>query len=156
MSGGVRRARPADLDRVVPLWLALTAHHAEREPRFALRSDAEPEVRRLLAALLREPAAAWFVWDDGRALVGLCGVRVERAPPIHAEQERAEITDLFVVPERRRAGLGAALLAAALDWLRERDVRRVEARVSPQNPEGQAFWRAAGFGDSMDVLDRRL
>jgi hypothetical protein len=33
---------------------------------------------------------------------------------------------------------------------------RVEVRVAARNAEGQAFWRALGFGDFVDVLDRRL
>ena len=33
---------------------------------------------------------------------------------------------------------------------------RVEVRVAAYNDAGQAFWRAQGFGDFMDVLHRRL
>jgi hypothetical protein len=35
-------------------------------------------------------------------------------------------------------------------------VGRVEVRVAARNSEGQAFWRALGFHDLMDVLQRRL
>ena len=40
--------------------------------------------------------------------------------------------------------------------LRRNGMKRVEVRVASRNPEGQAFWRALGFGDLMDVLHRRL
>jgi GNAT superfamily N-acetyltransferase len=56
----------------------------------------------------------------------------------------------------RRCGLGCALVAEALAWARERGAARVEVRVGARNPEAQAFWRAQGFGDFVDVLDRRL
>jgi hypothetical protein len=32
----------------------------------------------------------------------------------------------------------------------------VVVRVAVRNAEGQAFWRALGFSDWMDVLERRL
>ena len=56
----------------------------------------------------------------------------------------------------RRRGIGSALARAALAWVRERGVARVEVRVAARNPEGQGFWRAQGFSDWMDVLERRL
>ena len=155
-SGGVRRGRRDDLDRITSLWIALTEHHARIEPLFGLRPEGAAEGRRLLEAQLRDPDSAIFVHVEAAALDGLCIVRVDRAPPIHAEVQRAEISDLFVDPTRRRRGIAGALLDAAFDWARARGTDRVEARVSSRNPEGQAFWRAVGFGDFMDVLHRRL
>ena len=89
-------------------------------------------------------------------LVGFCAVRIDRAPPILVEVERAQITDLFVVESLRRKGLARALVASALEWVRARRVGRIEVRVVRGNPEGQAFWRSLGFSDLMDVLHRRL
>lgn len=164
---GVRRARGRDLDGIVALWIALTEHHAEVDSLFALRVGAEAEVRRLIEAQLRDPDTAVFVQggSDGTArardgtdetLSGLCIARVDRAPPIHLETCRGEITDLFVRVSERRRGVGRALLSAALDWVRQRGASRVEVRVAATNPEGLAFWRASGFADFMDVLHRPL
>jgi GNAT superfamily N-acetyltransferase len=152
VSGAVRRAGRRDLDRVAELWIALTEHHAARDPYFALRHGAREEVRRLLEAQLRDPDCAILLAEGA----GLCIVRVDRSPPILAEVERAEVTDLYVVPEARRRGLGSRLVEGALAWVRRRGVERVEVRVGADNAEGQAFWRATGFGDFMDVLQRRL
>ena len=55
-----------------------------------------------------------------------------------------------------RSGIGRALCDAALAWASERGQRRVEVRVAVGNVEGQGFWRALGFRDLMDVLQRRL
>jgi GNAT superfamily N-acetyltransferase len=148
----VRRAGVRDLDRVAELWIALTEHHAARDPYFALRPGGRGTVRRLLDAQLRDPECAILLAGND----GLCIVRVDRAPPILAEVERAEVTDLFVVPDARRRGLGRRLVEAALAWVRSQGVERVEVRVTADNAESQAFWRATGFGDFMDVLQRRL
>jgi len=145
-----------DLDRVSALWTELTEHHASNEPLFALRPDAEAEIRRLLAATLADPDAEIFVYERDDVLLGFCTVRVDRAPPIQVEVQRAEITDLMVRARERRRGIGRALVERALRWVRERGVERCEVRVASRNPEGQHFWRAVGFGDLMDVLQRRL
>jgi len=149
---GVRAASARDLDRVAALWIALTEHHAALDPLFALRRGAEGEVRTLIAAQLRDPDVGCFLHDAG----GLCIARVDRAPPIHEEVCRAEITDLFVAEGARRRGIGGVLARTGVDWARGRGASRIEVRVSARNPEGQAFWRAAGFADFMDVLHRPL
>ena len=49
-----------------------------------------------------------------------------------------------------------AIVANAVDWVKERGVARIEIRVATGNREGQAFWRELGFDDLLDVLQRRL
>ena len=49
-----------------------------------------------------------------------------------------------------------AVYQAAFDWVRASGVARIEVQVAHANAIGQAFWRARGFGDFMDVLDKRL
>ncbi|MCH2169895.1 GNAT family N-acetyltransferase [Myxococcota bacterium] len=160
--GGVRAAGPGDLEQLTALWMLLAHHHEPLDPSFALRPGAEHEVRALLSAQLGDRDAACFVWDEAASkefpnsggLAGLCMVRIDRAPPIHLEVERAEVTDLVVRSDRRRAGLGSTLLAAARGWVEARGISRIEVRVSARNSEGQAFWRRHGFGDWMQVLHR--
>lgn len=137
------------------LWIELTLHHAALDPRFALRPGAEREARRLLEAQLRDLDTAIFVAGD-RAVEAFAIVRVCQALPIHPETCRAEITDLYVAPGRRRRGCGRALVAATTRWASEHGAERIEVHVSPRNPEAQAFWRAEGYGAHMDVLHRRL
>jgi GNAT superfamily N-acetyltransferase len=154
--GSPRRAGPGDLDRLVDLWVEVTVHHATLDPYFALRPDADAAIRRLLSRQLGDPDTALFVWEEDGVLLGFAGVRVDVAPPILEETRRGEIGDIGVTASARRRGIGRALAEAALAWLRERGVARVEVRVAAGNREGQAFWRALRFVDLMDVLQRRL
>lgn len=52
---------------------------------------------------------------------------------------------LTVLPEHRRRGVGAALYVAASSWLRERDVHRIDARVSEDDEDSIAFAERRGF-----------
>ncbi len=155
-AGKVRSARVQDLDRVAALWGAITAHHAQLDPLFTMRRDADAELRELLSAMLRDRDAEILVYDVDGDIPGMCIVRIDRAPPILEEVERAEITDLGVRASLRRRGIGRELVAEALRWIAASGVSRVEVQVAHGNVEGQAFWRAAGFGDFMDVLHKRL
>jgi GNAT superfamily N-acetyltransferase len=157
-AGRVRPARPQEIDRVAALWGLITDHHAGLDPLFRMRSGvvAEGELRELLRALRRDPDVEIFVFDQAGTPEGMCIVRIDRAPPILEETERAEITDVGVRPEWRRRGVGRLLVEAAQTWVRERGVARIEIQVAAGNREGQAFWRALGYGHLMDVLHKRL
>ena len=154
----LRRARERDLERLVALFSILLEYHAERSPRLALRAGAEAEeqVRRLLAAHLRDGDSRVLVWDEDGNLLGLCIARVLRRPAIFAETERGEIEQLLVRESARRRGVGRALAEAALAWMGERGIRRAEVQVVVENAAARAFWRALGFGSAIDVLERRL
>jgi ribosomal protein S18 acetylase RimI-like enzyme len=154
--GRVRPARNQDLDRIAELWSAITLHHAHLDPFFRMREGGGDALRELLGAMLRDRDAEILVYDVDGDLPGLCIVRIDRAPAILEEVERAEITDLGVRESLRRRGIGRSLVAEALLWVKASGVGRVEVQVARGNVEGQAFWRAAGFGDFMDVLHKRL
>lgn len=157
-----------EIDRVAALWSMITEHHAGLDPLFRLRHGtvAAGELRELLRAMARDPDAEILVFDaeppgaeSGERtsdLVGLCIVRVDRAPPILEETERGEITDVGVRPSHRRQGIARRLVEEATQWVRDRGVVRVEIQVAAGNAEGQAFWRALGYTDLMDVLHKRL
>jgi GNAT superfamily N-acetyltransferase len=153
---GVRRARHRDLEELGVLWRELLQHHAPLDPHYALRPGALAAWREHVARLADDGDARLLVCGDAGALSGFCTVEMLSGSPLVAEDGRAEITDLFVVPDARRAGVGRALVAAALDWVREQEIVRVEVRVASANQDGQAFWRALGWGDFVDVLQRRL
>ena len=156
--GRVRIARLREIDRIAALWALITEHHAALDPLFRMRRGpvAEGELRELLRALHRDPDAEILVYDRNGTPEGLCIVRIDRAPPILEETERAEITDLGVRPAFRRQGVGRLLVEEAQAWVRDRGVARIEIQVATGNPEGQAFWRAVGYADLMDVLHKRL
>ena len=151
-----RRAQARDLDALALLYEALLEHHAALDPAFALRPGAAARLAPVLARVLREEDSAVFVWERDGRIEGFSAVRIERGPGLLAEEVRTEITELGVRPERRRCGIGRALVLAACQWAEARGVKRVEVRVAARNREGQAFWRALGYEAFVDVLHRRL
>ena len=153
---GVRRAEARDLDEVAELFAELVGHHAELDPAFRVRADTPERFPKLLARQLGDPDAAVFVSEESDGLAGFCSVRVERTPGATIEAPRVAIDDLAVRSDRRRRGVGRALVDAASAWAKSRGAERLEVRVAVRNPEGQAFWRALGYEGFVDILHRRL
>ena len=54
---------------------------------------------------------------------------------------------LFVMPQVRRSGVGAALIAACLDHAKDHHCAYMTVGTDPDNSAAQEVYRAAGFED---------
>jgi RimJ/RimL family protein N-acetyltransferase len=98
--------------------------------------------RRYLRAIRRYPHAAVFVAEaeDG-SIIGRLSIARDQHP---ASRHVADV-GLMVAQAHRRRGIGRALLAAAADWARESDVRKLELHVFPYNAAAIALYERFGF-----------
>lgn len=107
-------------------------------------ATAPVQIARNLATMLADPMC-WsaLAIADGKA-VGVVTVTTMR----YVEWGLlGEIGDLYVLPERRRAGIASALIEAAIGWCRARGCSVVSVVVAPQGEERHHFARFyARFG----------
>lgn len=90
----------------------------------------------------QEPADV-LVAGDGQALLGW--VRVVPATPLPSTAHVRQVNGLAVDPDRRRSGIGRALIDAAIELARDRQARKLNLRVLSTNAPAQALYAAAGF-----------
>jgi ribosomal protein S18 acetylase RimI-like enzyme len=106
------------------------------------RTLAEPLTKRYAIAEAFAEWARWdvgFVADDGGRIVGFAGVAHE------AWHRRLVLWHLYVVPERRRAGIGRALLARVETHARTRRASHVWLETSNVNVPGIAAYARLGY-----------
>ncbi|MER6423984.1 GNAT family N-acetyltransferase [Streptomyces sp. NPDC001137] len=121
----IRTATPDDLDDVLAFWKTAAEGTSI--------SDDRDGVERLVA---RDPEALLLAEQDGQ-LVGtvIAGF----------DGWRCHLYRLAVRPDRRRQGIGSALLAAAEERFVRLGGRRGDAMVLVRNEIGQHAWRSAGY-----------
>ncbi len=55
------------------------------------------------------------------------------------------IEDCYVIPSRRKQGIGSLLVLNAMKWFQSKQVSRVELSLVAMNKEGESFWKKEGF-----------
>ena len=58
---------------------------------------------------------------------------------------RAEINDFYVVPAKRRRGIGTFLVKSTIEITDSLGIGRIDLNVRRDNPEALKFWEAQGF-----------
>ena len=120
-----------------------------------IRAFGEGDAAAAAEILRRSPEAAQWTELGFRELLGWRGVvalvneddarKVSGFIVARQAAVEAEILNLAVMPAKRRKGEGAALLKAAVDELRARQVSRVFLEVRESNEAGVAFYLRQGF-----------
>ncbi|KOX95582.1 MULTISPECIES: GNAT family N-acetyltransferase [Halorubrum] len=151
------RVEPAtadDVDAVTDMWVSLAA--GQREHGATLRAEANRATVRewvaqsvvtgeLFVARAPPPGAETEGGGDGTSdPVGFVGFSLERGD-YERDAVRGTVSNLYVVPERRGEGIGAALLDAAERELAEAGAEHVALEALADNDRARAFYAARGY-----------
>lgn len=127
----VREMSAADLPRVAELSAQLgypvTAEALQK------RFDALRFSKTNVLFVAGDPVGGWIQVEERQSL---------------ESGENAEIIGLVVDSQRRREGLGRALVARAEQWARERGLPKLRVRSNVTREESHRFYPALGFSKS--------
>jgi ribosomal protein S18 acetylase RimI-like enzyme len=154
----VRRATPADLQRIGRLGALLVEEHHGFDPRrfLAARPGTQEGYASFISTQLEDPDVAVLVAEDRGDVIGYAYAAVEGYDYMALRGPAGVLHDLIVDPERRGRGVGRLLLEAALEFLRSRRVPRVVLSTAERNEAAQRLFASAGFRRTMIEMTREL
>jgi ribosomal protein S18 acetylase RimI-like enzyme len=103
-------------------------------------NDPHADLRRALAG----PTSTVLAARAGGALMGTAMVG--------HDGHRGWIYYLAVDPAHQRGGVGRALVAACEDWVRARDIPKIQLMVRDTNRAAVVFYEALGYRDAETVV----
>jgi GNAT superfamily N-acetyltransferase len=150
----VRPAVPSDAVVVARLNGGLFAEDSARHDPMMDQGWPEREGAGYFAELLGSDRAAGWLALAGETPTGYAVGRLG-GPSSLRPVVKAELESIFVVPEHRGGGVGAALVAEFARWAAGRGAGELTVTAYAANERAIAFYRRHGFAPRSVVLARR-
>ena len=136
----VRRAAADDFDAIADLWRQFD--HEIPPPTHEGPADVEKELGEVREIIASEFA---FVAEDDGTPVGFALAR-RRAPGF------GTLTDLYVVRDARRSGIGTELMRQVLGALRDVGIEQLDLDVQASNSVARSLYARWGLKDDVVVM----
>jgi GNAT superfamily N-acetyltransferase len=133
----IRRAEPDDAEDILSMYDWLFAPPGSK-PRQWNRQAAGERLSQTIAS----SKSAVLVAEDGGAGIAFCTAYLEFNSVRFGR--RCWVEDFAVDPERRSQGVGAALLAAAIEWARRAGATHLELDSGLARTEAHRFYEREG------------
>lgn len=141
----VRKAKVEDASRIASVHVRSwqVAYRGHMPDEFLDGLDVEKRTN-MWRELTQDPDKLIFVAEDcERNIQGFSALGPSR--DIDADPSTAEVSAIYVHPEKWGKGIGRALLSASIDQVRKREFDRVTLWVLEANPRARSFYESFGF-----------
>jgi GNAT superfamily N-acetyltransferase len=109
-----------------------------------------------LGEQMKESTVAVFVAEQDQSVAGYVYAGLEPLSWKELRDPAGFIHDVVVDEPKHNSGIGAALVEAASDWLREQGAPRVILWTAEQNTGAQRLFARLGFRKTMIEMTREL
>lgn len=133
----VRSVRPGDRTDWLRLRRALWPEGSAEEH--------QRDIERFLQGDRREPAEVLIAFGDDDGAVGFVELSIRNIVDSCSTDRVGYLEGWYVVPEARRLGIGAALVAAGEQWAREQGCLEFASDAALSNDASQRAHLALGF-----------
>jgi len=147
----IREAVQADFPLLFPLWyenLALTG----QADRFQYADISRERWLHTASLWSQSPDHVILGMFDGQDAAGFVMGEIRLAPPGLGVDALGVITEFVVDAHNYRGGAAREMVAALRDWFSERGVSQLAVMMPRSSVTGQAFWRAYGSVEWMQLL----
>jgi len=145
----IRPGRASDVPALLPMIAKTTAlHQGWDSAKFGFVDDIVPKYGAWLKAQVPDPRFVFLVAAIADRPVAYLIAAVESAAPIYRPAEYGFIRDLWVDEDHRRAGIGQALLRAAIARFAALGITQVRLETAAANEAARRFFASCGFRPS--------
>jgi Acetyltransferase (GNAT) family. len=110
----IREMKEEDIEQAANLLLRLKKFNSEHDPLFSLADNVEEEVKKYLKQAVKEQFRDAYVAEYQGKIIGIILADIiDRL--FYNPRKEVRITDIYVLPEFRKKGLGTELRG---NWLR--------------------------------------
>jgi GNAT superfamily N-acetyltransferase len=151
----IRTAGRADLDAVVGLAVELFAEDAGQRDPYTDLDWPKREGHAYFGRIIQDATTNCFLAEVDGEIIGSLVARIKRESSLRPVR-MAELESMYVRPERRSQGVGAALVAEFFGWARRQRADRASVTAFAGNDRAVEFYARHGFEPKSLSFERSL
>jgi hypothetical protein len=148
----IRAATLTDLPELTRLWHEKMILHQQLDRRFTLMPNADSLWASAATGWLADPDCRIEIACRNDTVVGYAIAWIRPTTPGVIPAYLGHIEDMVIDAHNPRGGIGQELLEALKIWFYEREIQNVVAHVPHFGAVEQAFWRAQGVAQWVDLM----
>jgi ribosomal protein S18 acetylase RimI-like enzyme len=148
----IRAATLTDLPELTRLWHEKMVLQQQFDRRFTLKPDAKLIWTQAVSEWLSDSNCRIETVHHDDILIGYAIGWIRPTLPGVFPTHMGYVEEIVVDPHSHQGGIGRQLLDALKAWFIERDIQKIVACVPRLAAVEQAFWRAQGAAEWMDLM----
>ncbi len=148
----IRAVEVQDVPAMADLWHEKIVLQQQSDRRYRLAPDSKERWSAAVRQWKVDPCYVIYVAESECAIVGYIIAHVQSSPPGLVPDQMGIISDLAVGVHSYKSGLGRHLLKPTLEWFGGQNIERIVVNVPHRQPVEQAFWRAIGATEWVDLM----
>lgn len=148
----IRGLDTQDIPVMADLWHEKMVLHQQADRRYRLAPDSKAQWSSAVRQWNADECYFIHVAESQGEIVGYIIAHVQPSSPGLIPEQIGIISDLAVGTHSYQSGLGRHLLKPVLEWFSRQSITQVIIHVPHRQPVEQAFWRAMGATEWVDLM----
>ena len=152
----IRIAKLVDVPAMAALWHERLMLQQHTDRRYQIAPDGPARWSAAVTDWLADDQYVVYVAEYDSQIVGYIIGCVQASPPGVLPERVGTILEIAIGVHSNQSGLGRQLLDPVRTWFCGRGLTHLIAHVPRRQPVEQAFWRALGAAELMDMMWMKL
>jgi ribosomal protein S18 acetylase RimI-like enzyme len=155
MKVNVRDLKQEDVKDASNLIIRLKKFNSEHDPLFSISEDIEKNVTEYLSNAIKLEDRDVLVADyDGKIVGVIMGEILDR--PFYQPAKELRVTEIYLLPEYRKTGLGKKLLDTLIEKEKEKSCRVLTVEFPTENLLAHKFYTSQGMRSVISIYGKKL
>lgn len=151
----IRELKQEDVKGASNLVIRLKKFNSEHDPLFSVSGDLEKNVAEYIISAIKLETRDVLVADNNGKVVGMImGEVLDR--PFYMPSKELRVTEIYILPEYRKTGLGKKLLDALLEKEKGKHCDVLTVEFPTENLLAHKFYNGQGMRSILSIYGKKL
>jgi ribosomal protein S18 acetylase RimI-like enzyme len=152
----IRRAKQEDFEDLKEIKLLSKKEEFKYSDSIRLVEENKEHYHKYLEKDLRYENRGLFIAIEKKKIIGMILAQYFKPLPISKYKKKGYISNLYILEQYRKKGIGKKLIERSLDWLKKNNTEYVSLEIHIDNEDAKKIYKKFGFKNYTLKMVREL